>query len=145
MLRISKLCDYAIVLLTHFAQDSEPPVWAARDVAAAARIPLPTVSKLLKSLSRAGLLVSQRGVRGGYRLARSPDEISIADVIAAIDGPLALTECAEGLEGLCGIEKLCPARRSSGLINQTVREALGGLKLSEMVGRPRGRPAGVNP
>jgi FeS assembly SUF system regulator len=131
MIRISKLADYGIVLLTRFASEPESSV-SAKDLSARARLPLPTVSKLLKALSRAELLVSQRGINGGYRLARPPEQISVAEIIAAIEGPVALTECSPLLRA-CSRERICPVRGNWMRINQVVFEALASLKLSHMV------------
>ncbi len=132
MIRISKLADYGIVLLTRFASEPESSVYNAKDLSAQARLPLPTVSKLLKALSRAELLVGQRGINGGYRLARPPEQISVAEIIAAIEGPVALTECSP-LVRACSRELICPVRSNWMRINQVVFEALSDLKLSQMV------------
>ncbi|HKC25951.1 MAG TPA: Rrf2 family transcriptional regulator, partial [Thermoanaerobaculia bacterium] len=90
MFRLTKLTDYGIVLLTHFAQNPERDAQNARELAQETRLPLPTVGKLLKELAHEGLLVSHRGIHGGYALARKPEEISMADVIAALEGPIAI-------------------------------------------------------
>jgi FeS assembly SUF system regulator len=131
VIRIAKLTDYAIVLLTHFACTADQ-AHTARDLAARTSIPLPTVCKVLKALSRGGLLVSQRGVKGGYTLARPAEEISIAGVIAAIDGPIAMTECSVRAPGLCEIEPVCAVRSNWRRINQAVQGALAGLTLGDM-------------
>ena len=131
MIRIAKLTDYAIVLLTYFAR-AEDQAHTARDVAARTRIPLPTVSKVLKALSRGGLLVSHRGVKGGYALARRPEEISVSSIIAAIDGPIAMTECSIHAPGLCELETVCPVRSNWRRINDVVQHALDGLTLVDM-------------
>jgi FeS assembly SUF system regulator len=90
------------------------------------------VSKILKMLSRAELLVSHRGVKGGYSLARLPDEVSIAQIIDAIEGPIAMTECSATAPGLCELEPVCPVRSNWRKINRAVREALEKLTLAEM-------------
>src|SRR5687768_7148720 len=111
MLRITKQADYALVLLTQFASGGDGQVHTARELAGVAALPLPTVSKILKSLARGGLLSSLRGVNGGYRLARSAQAISVADVIGAIDGPIAFTECLSedgGPVDTCAIRTSCP-------------------------------------
>ncbi|HEX7408009.1 MAG TPA: SUF system Fe-S cluster assembly regulator [Candidatus Binatia bacterium] len=130
MIRIAKLTDYAIVLLTYFAGDADQ-VRTARDLGAQARIPLPTVCKVLKALSRGGLLVSQRGVKGGYSLARRPEEISMARIIGVIEGPIAMTECSTH-PGICGLEPACPVRSNWRRINQAVQRALDTLTLADM-------------
>ena len=99
MLRISKLTDYGTVVLAHLAANPAT-VCSAADVAGATGIAPPTVSKLLKSLARAGLVSSTRGANGGYRLSRGPQDISAADIIDALDGPVSITECS-GSDSLC--------------------------------------------
>jgi FeS assembly SUF system regulator len=128
MLRITRQADYAIVLATSMALDRDRAVHNARDLAEATHLPQPTVTKVLKTLARAGLLVSQRGVKGGYRLARRPEEISLAEVVAALDGPLSLTHCAEH-GGRCALETHCPSRRTMLLVDRAVRESLAAVTL----------------
>lgn len=140
MIRIARLTDYAIVLLTYFARATEQ-VRTARDLAARTHIPLPTVSKLLKALSRGGLLVSQRGVKGGYTLARRPEEISIAAIIGVIEGPIAMTECSAHAPGLCELEPACPVRSDWRRINQAVQRALDGLTVADMTAPLPQQPA----
>ena len=94
MFRISRLTDYGIVVMTHLAVCADDDTQNARELASCATLPVPVVSKLLKSLTRAGLLLSQRGTKGGYRLARSANEISVVDMITALEGPVGITECA---------------------------------------------------
>ena len=132
MIRIRKLTDYGIVLLTYFVGDGEASVRTARELAAKAYLPLPTVSKILKALARSGLLVAHRGIAGGYSLARAPEDISVADIIAALEGPLALTECSASAPGLCDLEPVCPVRSNWRKINDVVREALDQLSLADM-------------
>jgi FeS assembly SUF system regulator len=150
VLRLTKLTDYAIVLLTHFAADppdgAESEVWTARGLAAASLLPLPTVSKVLKQLSRAGILISHRGVAGGYSLARPAEAISVADVIAAIEGPISLTECSAVAPSLCELEPSCPSRSNWRRINEAVRGALERLSVAEMsvpAALPRPHPEGL--
>jgi FeS assembly SUF system regulator len=130
MIRITKQTDYGIVLLTHLAADPERQ-YNAPELAAEARLPLPMVSKILKLLAREGLLVSHRGVKGGYSLARQPEAISMAEIISSLEGPIALTECIS-VEGDCSHEALCPVRSNWRRINQAVRTALAGISLAEM-------------
>ena len=132
MIRMTRLTDYGIVLLTYFARDRNRSMQNARDVAAAARLPLPTVNKILKALTRKGLLVSHRGVKGGYGLARRPEEISMADIISATEGPLALTQCTLSVPGQCVQESCCPVHGNWQKINAAIRQALENVKLSEM-------------
>ena len=130
MLRVTKLADYGIVMLTHFATHRES-TYNARDIANVVRLPLPVVSKVLKLLSKAGLLASQRGTKGGYGLARSPEEITIAAIIRALEGPIAVTECTD-VNRDCGLELGCPVRTNWHLINQAIQSALEKITLAEM-------------
>jgi FeS assembly SUF system regulator len=131
MLKLSKLADYGIVVMTFLAQEAEQ-VRAANDVAVATRLALPTVSKVLKLLSRAKLVVSVRGARGGYRLSRPPAAISVAEVIHALEGPLAMTECT-GVGGGCSQEPHCSVRGNWQRINETIYRALAEVSLDDMV------------
>jgi FeS assembly SUF system regulator len=132
MLRMSRITDYGIVLLVHLASASHRTTHNARELAAATRLPLPVVSKILKALTHAGLLVSQRGAKGGYGLARPAQEISAAQIITALEGPIALTECTVG-PGHCEHEGSCRVRNPWQLINQAIAEALGRVTLAELV------------
>ncbi len=128
MIRLSKLTDYGIVLMTRFAVDGT--VHTARELADDTGVPLPTVSKVLKALAREELLVSHRGVKGGYRLARAPREISIAQVISAFE-QIAITECTSaGLS--CELEPTCPVRGNWEKIGLAIRNALADLTLADM-------------
>lgn len=135
MLRMSKLTDYGLVLLTHMAQEGEPAVRTAQDLAARSRVPLPTASKLLKELSKAGIVVSLRGRHGGYRLARAPHQISVAAVVEALEGPVALTECSS-MAGGCSLEPVCVARGHWGPISQAIHRTLQRLPLTAIGPRP---------
>ena len=132
MLRMTRLTDYGIVLLTHFARHPERLTRNAPELAAAAHLPQPTVSKILKILAREGLLVPHRGAKGGFSLARPPDEITVADVITALEGPIALTECSTHGADRCGIESLCPVIGNWRRINRAVLDALRGITLADM-------------
>ncbi len=132
MIRLSRLADYGVVLMSHIAAGPDR-LCAAHAAAAATRIPEPTVSKILKALSRNGLLDSHRGVNGGYALARAPAEISVTDIIGAVDGPIAMTECLDADGGACRIETFCPTRTIWQKINAAVRRALDGISLADMI------------
>jgi len=131
MLRISKLTDYGIVLLVHFAREEDGASLNAREMASAAGLPLPVVSKMLKSLAGAELLHSQRGSRGGYQLARKPSEVSVAEVIEALEGPIALMNCVAG-PGHCDQESLCGLRTPWQRINRVVQQTLRAVTLAEL-------------
>ncbi len=131
MIRLSKETDYGIVLLTHLAADPQRVSYSARELAQETHLPLPMVSKILKLLTRRDLLRSQRGVKGGYRLARRPEMISVAKIISAMEGPIALTECVSA-SGDCRHELLCPVRGNWKTISHAVRQALEGITLTDM-------------
>ena len=131
MLRISKLTDYGTVLLADLAAN-QASVRSAADVAAATGIALPTVSKLLKSLARAGLVISTRGANGGYRLSRPPQDISAADVIDALEGPVSITECS-ATDGDCEHEGVCSVGGAWQRINVAIRRALHDVTLNDLV------------
>jgi FeS assembly SUF system regulator len=140
MLRLSKLTDYAVVVLIRLAEGERAEAIGAADdavqtspgIALATGVPEPTVAKVLKSLAGAGLVCSLRGARGGYRLARSLRAISVADVIAAVDGPIALTACVDGGSGGCDVESMCAVKGRWDLVNDAIRRALHGITLAEM-------------
>ena len=133
MVRLSKLTDYGLVLMGCFARSRPESLHSARELAAASRLPLPTVSKLLKELLRCGLLVSHRGTQGGYRLARQPKEISLAEIIAALEGPVAWTECSTEGSGACELETCCAIKQNQQLINQALKAVLDRLMLSDLI------------
>lgn len=132
-MRLTKLTDYGIVLLTHVARTTSRDVHTARSLAQEARLPLPTVGRLLKVLTGAGLLTSQRGVHGGYSLARPARDITVAQIICALEGPISLTECAEvHVPSGCRHEVHCPTRTNWQKINTAVHHALDGITLADM-------------
>ncbi|MCH2187354.1 SUF system Fe-S cluster assembly regulator [Myxococcota bacterium] len=141
MFRLSKIADYGIILLAHFAQQAEcgepnaengmgRPL-TAREVAEQVDLPVPMVSKVLKTLTRAGVLTSHRGVKGGYSLARRPAELSVADMITALDGPLALTQCNLGPDR-CDLENHCAVKSPWLVINHVVHNALASVTLADL-------------
>lgn len=132
MLRISKLTDYATVILARLAHTDERRVNAA-EIARASGLAPPTVSKLLKQLHHAGLVDSTRGLRGGYRLARPAREITAAAILDALEGPLALTECATS-HGQCDIRATCEVGGSWQRINVAIRQSLEEVTLAELAG-----------
>lgn len=134
MLRVSKITDYGIVILSRLAGEPEGSTHNARELAAEARLPLPVVSKTLKLLARRGLVTSQRGSKGGYALARDPREISLADAITALEGPIGLMECSIHV-GQCSQESTCSVRGPWQRVNQAIRETLEQVTISELVRR----------
>src|SRR5262249_51687178 len=145
MFRLNKLTDYGIVLMAHVARGDEGMPHTARSLAKGTRIPLPTVGKLLRELHDNGLLVSHRGVKGGYNLARSAGGISASDIILALEGPIGFTECSVE-PGLCGMERRCALKSNSQIIGDALRDALDNVMLSDLNHElphhePRGRGA----
>ena len=136
MLRISKMTDYATVILAHLAAD-EAGRRTAVELAELTSIGVPSVSKLLKELQRAGLVASTRGAHGGYALARPAAAISAADIIDAVEGPVGLTECATH-PGQCGLEPSCRVGRSWQRVNVAIRRALADVKLTHLTARESG-------
>lgn len=136
MLRVTKLADYGIVILTYLAAHREN-TYNARDIATLVNLPLPVVSKVLKLLGKSGLVVSQRGIKGGYGLARSPQEITVAAIIGAVEGPIAVTECNTTRD--CDMQTGCPVRTNWHLINRTIQSALEKISLAEMT-QPMAQP-----
>jgi FeS assembly SUF system regulator len=137
MLRISKLTDYAILIMVELTREGD--MLSAHALAERVHVEVPTASKVLKLLSGSGLLESFRGANGGYRVARSAADISVAEVIAAIEGPIAMTECSVE-EGLCSQEERCELRSNWQRISLAVAEALQNVSLAEMGASPGRRP-----
>ena len=130
MLRLGRLTDYGIVLMAHLA-GAGPGPHNARDLASHTQLPQPAVSKLLKALARSGLLESSRGPQGGYALARSAGEITVPEMIEALEGPIALTDCTLH-EGACAQESSCHVRTPWQQINRAVHDALSRIHLSDL-------------
>jgi FeS assembly SUF system regulator len=131
MLRVTKLTDYATVVLTVMAAAGDA-VLSATEIADRAGLEPPTVSKVLKPLSQAGLVEGFRGAHGGYRLARPAASIRLIQIIEAMEGPLAVTECSVH-EGQCGLESSCGMRSNWRRINDVIVQALEGVTLQELL------------
>ncbi len=142
MLRMGKLADYGIVLMSYLATKIKLK-HSAHSLSNTVRMPLPTVRKVLKILSHSGLLKSERGAQGGYSLHLEPTHISVADIIAAVEGPIALTECS-GSNSNCEQEKHCSIQEHSTRINNAVFLALDEVKLSDMI-LPKSRIDAISP
>ena len=137
MFRLSRMTDYGIVLLAHLASERkrQPEAHApqnARDLAQHVGLPVPVVSKVLKQLARAGILESHRGAKGGFTLTRRPEDLSVAELVTALDGPVALTQCA-ALPGGCDHESTCAVKSPWQVINQVVQYALSEVSLADLV------------
>lgn len=131
VIRLSRLTDYGIVLMAELAAGDPGQTHAAREVAEKTRLPLPAVSKILKMLARGGLLVSQRGAKGGFSLARPARDISVPEMIEALEGPIALTECTQH-PGACPQELSCHVREPWQQINAAVNAALADVSLADL-------------
>lgn len=131
MFKVNKLTDYATVVLITIARSHV--VRSSQHISENTGIPLPTVAKLMKSLNKAGLVKSQRGASGGYALGKVPAEITLADVIQAVEGPIALTACADTSDEHCSIEAVCPVQGRWNRVNSAVRAALSQVTLADMV------------
>jgi FeS assembly SUF system regulator len=135
MLNLNRITDYAVVVLAQMAREPERLVTAPQ-LAQDSAVPMPTVAKVLKDLAREGVLESERGAHGGYRLARPPAEITVLQIIRALEGPVSLTACVDGTEGNCDVEALCPMRGNWDRVNRAIRTALEGVSLAEMAIAP---------
>ena len=132
MIKITRLTDYGIMLLANFAKDAQHPMRNARDLGAQAHLPLPTVSKILKVLARKGLLKAHRGAKGGFSLARRPQEITVAQIVDAVEGHMGITECSFTAPGTCILEENCPVQNNWQRISRAVWGALENITLAEM-------------
>lgn len=139
MLRLSKMTDYGILMLVYVAGTEAGTLHTTRDLAAHSRLPATTVSKVVKTLVREGFLTSRRGMHGGYSLARPAESIPMVDVIAALEGPVALTACAAHGKGpgSCDIETTCPARQPWQKLNALLVGALANITLRDMAGQQK--------
>ena len=131
MFRLNRLTDYAVVVMAKMAHPGAE-LRTAPQIAQDTGVPLPTVAKLLNSLARENLVTSSRGASGGYRLTRTPEEITVAEIIQAMNGPIALTACVDGNSGCCEVESFCPMRGNWDKVNDAIRQALGSVSLADM-------------
>jgi FeS assembly SUF system regulator len=139
MLRMGKLTDYATVVLASLAHEPDH-TQAAAELAERTRLSRPTVSKVLKGLQRAGLVLSSRGSQGGYRLARGPEQITAAQILDVFEGPIAITECS-GASSQCGIERQCRVGGAWRRVNAAIRRALEEVTLRQLAGLDSARPS----
>ncbi|HCM83968.1 MAG TPA: SUF system Fe-S cluster assembly regulator [Alphaproteobacteria bacterium] len=131
MIRISKLADYAVVVLAEMAK--EPAVLSATALAAATGLSETTVAKVLKTLSAKNLLNATRGAAGGYELARTADQITMRDIIEAMDGPIGIVDCAEESRADCQLTDSCKMKSNWSLVNDTIRASLAHITLADMM------------
>jgi FeS assembly SUF system regulator len=128
-MRLTHLADYAVVMMTAAARREACARLSATDLAEETGVPLPTAQKLMQKLAAHGLLVGQRGAGGGYALARPIAEISLADIVEAVEGPIILTMCADGVNHECALDAHCKVKPHMGVVGNAVRGALGAVTL----------------
>ena len=131
-MRLTHLADYAVVLMTAAARQPVGARLSATELAADTGVPLPTAQKLMGQLATAGLLSSSRGVGGGFALAKAPAEISLADIVEAVEGPIALTMCSDSNNHECILDAHCRVKPHMGVVGNAVRGALGAVSLVEL-------------
>lgn len=141
-MRLSSLADYAVVMMSAAARHcGGVGRLNATMLADETGLPLPTVQKLVSRLSAAGLIESQRGTGGGFRLSRPPAAISLADIVEAIEGPIALTACVEGGAHDCCVEESCRVKPHWNAVNDAMRGALARVSLASLAAAPVAEPA----
>ena len=127
-MRLSHLADYAVVLMTAAARRPAGARLSATELSGETGVPLPTAQKLMGQLATAGLLSSSRGAAGGFALSRAATEISLADIVEAVEGPIAMTVCSEGRTD-CALDAHCRVKPHMGVVGNAVRGALGAWQL----------------
>ena len=131
-MRLTHLADYAVVMMTAAARRDGDARLSATELAEETGVPLPTAQKIMQQLAAHGLLVGQRGAGGGYALARPVSEISLADIVEAIEGPIVLTQCADGVNHDCALDTMCRVKPHMGIVGNAVRGALHAVSLREL-------------
>jgi Rrf2 family protein len=131
-MRLTHLADYAVVLMTAAARYPAGARLSATELSADTGVPLPTAQKLMGQLAACGLLSSVRGASGGFALARPAGEISLADVVEAVEGPIALTMCSDSNNHECALDKHCRVKPHIGIVGNAVRGALGAVSLKAL-------------
>ncbi|MCC6597316.1 MAG: SUF system Fe-S cluster assembly regulator [Alphaproteobacteria bacterium] len=135
MIRISKLADYAVVVLAALSREAEMRANVGA-LAGKTRLPEPTVAKVLKALTREGIVESLRGVNGGYKIARALGEITVAEIVLAVDGPVSLTACIEDSPEQCDFQCHCLMKGRWNDVNDAIKNALESISLADMIVRP---------
>ncbi len=131
-MRLTHLADYAVVMMTAAARREPCARLSATDLADETGVPLPTAQKLMQKLAAHGLLVGQRGAGGGYALARPVNEISLADIVEAVEGPIVLTMCADGVNHECALDQHCRVKPHMSVVGDAIRTSLGAVSLQEL-------------
>ncbi len=136
MIKIGKLTDYAIVVMGQLAKEGASAMCSATHLSEMTNIPEPTVAKVLKMLTQGALLESVRGAAGGYRLIKSADQISIAEIVTVLEGPIAIVSCVDGGDHECRIESTCAVKGRWTPVNDAIKAALANVSLAEIMGLP---------
>ena len=131
-MRLSHLADYAVVLMTAAARREAGARLSATELAGETGVPLPTTQKLMGQLAASGLLTSARGASGGFALARPAANISLADIVEAVEGPIVMTQCADGVNHDCALDAHCRVKPHMGIVGNAVRGALGAVSLQQL-------------
>ena len=131
-MRLTHLADYAVVMMTAAARRGDDVRVSAGELVQDTGVPLPTAQKIMGQLAGAGLLNSVRGAGGGFMLARPVSEISLADIVEAVEGPIEMTSCVDAERHQCALESACQVRPHMGVVNGAVRGALAGVSLSSL-------------
>jgi Rrf2 family protein len=131
-MRLTHLADYAVVMMTAAARREPSARLSATDLAQETGVPLPTAQKLMQKLAAHGLLLGHRGQGGGYALARPVGEITLADIVEAVEGPIVMTMCADGVNHECLLDAHCRVKPHMGIVGNAVRGALGSVSLQEL-------------
>jgi FeS assembly SUF system regulator len=132
MIKLGKLTDYAIVVLTQLSKEGEGVARSAPQISSQTGIPEPTVAKVLKTLARGKLVESSRGASGGYRLMKRAADLSLCEIIEAVEGPIAIASCVTNADEHCGVQSRCPSRGKWDPVNRAIRSALAELTLADM-------------
>ena len=131
MLRLNRLTDYAIVAMSKMSHEPDS-VRTTTQLSLETAVPMPTVAKLLNALVKGGLVLSHRGASGGYTLSRPADQITAADIIQSVEGPISLTACVDGSHEECGIQLDCPMSGNWNKVNKAIHRALTEVTLAEL-------------
>src|SRR5512139_880838 len=131
-MRLTHLADYAVVMMTAAARRDPSSRLSATELAEETGVPLPTAQKLMQKLAAHGLLVGQRGAGGGYALARPVGEISLADIVEAVEGPIVLTMCADGVNHECALDAHCKVKPHMSIVGDAIRSSLKSVSLAQL-------------
>ena len=131
-MRLTHLADYAVVIMTAAARREAGARLSASELAQETGVPLPTTQKLMGRLAAEGLLTSARGAAGGFALARAAENITLADIVEAVEGPIALTMCSDANNHDCALDKVCHVKPHMGVVGNAIRGALGAVSLQAL-------------